>query len=96
MQKNKLKKNNLLATAAVIMSIMSSIGNIAPYLQAFEMFQLKSAHALSLNANLIALFVGSCWLGYGIVTKVKPLIISNIVGLPGVILILIQIFYYRY
>lgn len=89
------KEYNLLNTMTIIMSIVSSVGNIAPYLQAFEMFQLKSAHAVSLNANLISLFVGSCWLIYGVITKVKPLIISNIVGLPGVILILIQVFCYK-
>jgi uncharacterized protein with PQ loop repeat len=91
-----VKKKALLSLLTISMSIISSLGNLAPYLQAFEMFQLKSAHAISLYATVISLVVGICWLSFGIITKVKPLIISNMLGLPGVVLILIQICYYKY
>lgn len=89
-----VKNNRNFYLLNIFITIISSMGNLAPYLQAIEMYQLKSSHAVSLKANLISLIVGSCWLAYGIIIKVKPLIISNLIGLPGVLLIVLQIFYY--
>lgn len=69
-------------------------GTSASYIQAYKIFSLKSAHAVSLSATLIVFFASLCWLVYGIARNIKPLIISNIVGLIGAFILIVGILYF--
>lgn len=70
------------------------IGQFAPYVQAFRIFEMKSAYAVSLGATLVSLSSMGVWAIYGFIRKVKPLIISNIVGIIGMSLVFIGICVY--
>ena len=69
-------------------------GQFAPYIQAFKIFKIHDAHDISLTANLVVIISMFVWLMYGVKRKVKPLIISNVFGIIGVLLIFGGIFYY--
>lgn len=73
---------------------MGVVGQLAPYIQAAKICYLKSAHAVSLLACLIGLASMLCWVAYGIQRDIKPLIITNIFGMIGIILTIIGIIYY--
>lgn len=73
---------------------MALVGTSAAYVQAFKIISLKCATAVSLSACLIGLSSSCCWLLYGIAKEIKPLIISNIIGIIGAILVVLGILYY--
>ncbi len=73
---------------------MALVGTSSAYIQAFKIFYLGCATAVSLFATIIGLSSSSCWLIYGIARRIQPLIISNIVGIIGGILVIIGILYY--
>lgn len=76
-------------------TFMALVGTSAAYIQAYKIFSLESATAVSLSATLIGLSASLCWLLYGMARKIMPLIISNIIGIIGGILVVIGIFIYR-
>lgn len=78
----------------VFVSIFGIIGNLAIYVQAIEIFNLESSHAVSLMANLISLLSMIVWLFFGLKRKIKPLIYSNVFGIFGSIIIIIGIYIY--
>ncbi|MBS0185799.1 MAG: hypothetical protein JSS34_05605 [Proteobacteria bacterium] len=69
-------------------------GQLAAYVQAFKIFSMQSAYAVSLGGVLITFSTTLVWFFYGSEKKVKPLVISNFVGIVGQLLILIGILYY--
>ena len=70
------------------------IGQLAVYAQAFKIFSLHSSYAVSLTGILISLSSMVVWFVYGIKKNVKPLVISNLFGIIGALLVLGGIFYY--
>ncbi|WGL59764.1 SemiSWEET family transporter [Pigmentibacter sp. JX0631] len=77
----------------VIMTI-GLFGNTMFYVQAFKIFELKSADSVSLNAFLISLLALSSWTYYGFYLKNTPLVVANLFGIFGTILVLSGIYIY--
>lgn len=65
------------------MTVVGLMGQLLFYLQALKLYQLKSAHDLSLPGYLFALFSLMCWLFYGILKRDKVLIIVNFFAVIG-------------
>ncbi len=76
-------------------TFMGLVGQVATYVQAYKIFELKSAHAISLIAVLITFTSMVFWLVYGLKQHVKPLVICNIVGLIGTSLVLAGVLFYE-
>lgn len=70
------------------------IGHLAVYIQAFKIIFLKSAYAVSLTGTLFAFVSLLFWLAYGISQKVRPLVITNLFGLVGIVILIASILYY--
>ncbi len=49
--------------------------------QVWRLFRYKSARDISLPFNLLFIVGGLCWLAYGIVFRLPPVIISNMISL---------------
>lgn len=79
---------------AHIVTFMGSLGNLASYIQAYKIFVLRSAYAISLLAVFISLASIIIWLIYGLARHIKPLIYANIFGLIGTLLVAAGAFYY--
>ncbi len=73
---------------------MGVFGNVAVYVQAITIFYLHSAHTVSLLAYLIGFFSMSVWLLYGLLKGIRPLIIANLFGLVGTVLVIFGILKY--
>ncbi|MGV8949079.1 MAG: SemiSWEET family transporter [Candidatus Paracaedibacter sp.] len=73
---------------------MGLFGHLASYIQAFKIFSLHSAYAVSFVASLIGLASMGCWLFYGFKKKIKPLIIANIFGMIGITLVIGGVLFY--
>ncbi len=76
------------------MTVMGIIGNFMFYVQAYKIFTCKSASSVSLPAFTISAVALSSWLLYGILLKNTPIIIANIVGLVGALIVLTAIMMY--
>ena len=73
---------------------MGILGQTCPYIQAYKIFSLKSAYAVSLLSQFIALLSVTCWILYGYSRNVRPITISNIVGVFGILLVLLGMWIY--
>ena len=49
--------------------------------QVWRLFKLKSAHEISLPFTLLYLLGGVCWLAYGILYNLPPVILWNAISL---------------
>ncbi len=49
--------------------------------QVWRLFKLKSAHEISLPFTLLFLLGGACWLTYGILLDLPPVILWNTISL---------------
>jgi uncharacterized protein with PQ loop repeat len=85
-----LKKINLES----ITTLMGLVGHFSIYIQVFKIFYLQSSYAVSFIATVISFISLIFWLIYGIKKNITPLIICNIFGLIGVLLIIIGITIY--
>ncbi len=56
--------------------------------QVVKLFRLRSAHEISLPFTLLLLTGVLCWLGYGIVFQLFPVILWNAVGATFVAMLL--------
>lgn len=74
--------------------LMGVVGNFAPYIQAYKIFTLQSAYAVSLWASFVSFASMVCWMVYGVKKKVQPLIVANIFGLIGTFLVLLGIYWW--
>ncbi len=83
------------AAFAHVVTIIGSLGNLASYIQAYKIFLLQSAYAVSLLAVFISLVSMIVWLIYGLARNIKPLIYANIFGIIGTLLVATGIFYYH-
>lgn len=78
-----------------VMILVGVGGHLAFYVQAYKIIQLGSSHAVSRLATLIALTSMLAWFAYGVIKGIKPLIISNIFGIIGVLSVLWAILWYQ-
>ncbi len=78
------------------MGLIGSFGQLLFYFQAFNIFWSKSAGEVSLLGFTIAFISLSCWLLYGLIIKDTPLIVANITGVIGALLVMIGIITYGY
>lgn len=93
MKKPGFKLSNLISLDNFMLSV-GLIGQGAAYIQAIKIFYFGSASSISLSANLVTLSSMFCWLTFGIIRKINPLIYSNIFGIIGTSLIIIGFFLY--
>jgi MtN3 and saliva related transmembrane protein len=49
--------------------------------QVWRLFRLKSAHEISLPFTLFFLVGGMCWLAYGVLLNLSPIILWNVITL---------------
>jgi len=70
------------------MNLIGPIGNFMFFIQAYKIFSTQSASSISISAFSLSLVGLSSWLLYGIFIKNMPLIIANLVGVIGAILVL--------
>jgi MtN3 and saliva related transmembrane protein len=76
------------------MSLAGVFGNLMFFIQAYKIFNTKSAVSISLLAFSISIIGLTSWLIYGLLLKNKPLIIANLVGGAGASLVLIGALFY--
>lgn len=76
------------------MAIIGTAGQCANYIQAYKVYVTKSAQDLSMLAILLASIAITSWLIYGFFIKDYPIIISNIIGFIGAILLVAGIILY--
>ena len=74
---------------------VSTAGYLFFYLQAFKIFDSRSATSLSKPAFILSFLSIVHWVLYGLVKKLPPVTFSSTFGLIGVILVLIGIFLYQ-
>ncbi|NUQ35206.1 MAG: hypothetical protein HUU29_09730 [Planctomycetaceae bacterium] len=77
------------------MLVVAIGGNSFFYAQAFFIFSDQSAKDVSAIANCIAAWALMSWLVYGIVIRNRILVVANIIGILGILLILLGIAMYR-
>ena len=77
-----------------ITTLMGLVGHIATYIQVFKIFYLQSSYAVSFIATVISFISMIFWLIYGMKKNIIPLIVCNIFGLIGVLLIMVGIVIY--
>jgi MtN3 and saliva related transmembrane protein len=70
------------------MSCIFNLGQSTHYIQAWKIFTTESAEDISLMAYIICLILLIHWVIYGIVTKNKVIIIAEILGITGAILVI--------
>jgi len=63
-------------------------GNLFFYIQAWRIFSIKDATAISLTAQLVIFWAVVSWFGYGLLLKDKVLIAANIVAIIGAALVI--------
>ncbi len=83
-----------LFTLERLVTLVGIMGHMATYIQGFKIMVLKSSYAVSLPAYLIGFVSIVFWLIYGFSKNIKPLIISNIFGMIGSLLVIGLILYY--
>jgi len=71
------------------MKLIGPLGNLMFFMQAYKIFTTKLATSISVEGFSLSIIGLSSWLLYGIFLKNKPLIIANIVGVIGAILVLV-------
>lgn len=76
------------------MKIIGPLGNLMFYMQAYKIFNTKTAVSISIEGFSLSVIGMGSWLLYGIFLKNKPLIIANIVGVTGAILVLVGTLFY--
>lgn len=70
-------------------------GQLLFYIQAITIFANKSAQDVSLTGFCVSLFALASWLIYGIILKNRVLIIANIVGCVGALLVILGVMIYQ-
>lgn len=77
------------------MSIIVIIGQSMHFFQAWKIFNIKSAHDISVISYSLCLLLIIHWLCYGILIKNKLIIAAESLGLLGVTLVMIGIYFYK-
>ena len=71
------------------MSWVFNLGQSMHYIQAWKIYNTKSAEDISLVAYIICLILLVHWLIYGIVTKDRVIVTAETFGIIGSILVII-------
>ena len=71
------------------MSWVFNLGQSMHYIQAWKIYNTKSAEDISLVAYIICLILLVHWLIYGIVTKDRVIVMAETFGIIGSILVII-------
>ena len=79
-------KRNLFTT---YMCFVVNLGQSMHYIQAWKIYNTKSAEDISLMSYIICLVLLIHWLVYGIIVKDKVIIIAETLGIIGSILVII-------
>lgn len=77
-----------------IVMMIGIFGNMMFYIQAYKIFELKSADSVSLTAFFISFIALSSWAYYGFYLKNTPLVVANLIGVLGTLLVLSGIYIY--
>ena len=77
-----------------VTNLMALVGSWAGFIQVFKIFYIENAVAISIPALSIGTLNGLCWLLYGWSRQIKPLIMSNVIGLLSSLLMAIGIMIY--
>lgn len=93
MKKHNSKISHFISLDNFILCV-GLIGQLAGYIQAIKIFHIGSASSISLGANLVSLSSMVCWLVFGIIRRINPLIYSNLFGIVGTSLVIIGFFWY--
>lgn len=78
----------------IYMSWIVILGQSMHFIQAGKIFYNKSATGVSLISHCICFFLLIHWLGYGLLTKNRVLIMAEGFGIVGVILVISGILIY--
>jgi MtN3 and saliva related transmembrane protein len=76
------------------MKFIGPLGNLMFFMQAYKIFTTKTAVSISIEGFSLSVIGLGSWLLYGILLKNKPLIIANVVGVVGAVLVLVGTFIY--
>ncbi|MDR0774612.1 MAG: hypothetical protein LBE72_04845 [Rickettsia sp.] len=87
-------KNKLVIFFDRYMIFAGTMGQYLFYTQAYKIFTTKSADDLSLDGFLVIIIVTLSWLMYGIIHHNTTIIVAQIVGLVGMIMVVIGILLY--
>lgn len=87
-------KNKLVIFFDRYMIFAGTMGQYLFYTQAYKIFTTKSADDLSLDGFLVIIIVTLSWLIYGIIHRNTTIIVAQIVGLVGMIMVVIGILLY--
>jgi MtN3 and saliva related transmembrane protein len=71
------------------MCFVVNLGQSTHYIQAWKIYNTKSAEDISLMSCIICLVLLIHWLVYGIIVKDKVIIIAETLGIIGSILVII-------
>lgn len=77
------------------MNIIGPVGNLMFFIQAYKIFTSKTATSISIEAFALSMLGLSSWLLYGILLKNRTIILANIVGVTGALLVLVGTVMYR-
>ena len=92
----KLKKNEKFnENFEKYMYFIAILGSIFLYIQAYKIYEKKSANDISILAFSIVVFVSLNWLIYGYILDKKVLIVSSILGAIGASIILYLCYIYQ-
>ncbi|MCC8372135.1 MAG: hypothetical protein LN568_05330 [Rickettsia endosymbiont of Pseudomimeciton antennatum] len=87
-------KNKLITFFDRYMIFAGVMGQYLFYTQAYKIFTTKSADDLSLDGFFVIIIVTISWLIYGTIHNNTPIIIAQIVGLIGMIIVVVGILLY--
>ncbi|MDR0329567.1 MAG: hypothetical protein LBH99_02750 [Rickettsia sp.] len=87
-------KNKLIIFFDRYMILAGTMGQYLFYTQTYKIFTTKSADDLSLDGFLVIIIVTLSWLIYGIIHHNTTIIVAQIVGLVGMIMVVIGILLY--
>jgi MtN3 and saliva related transmembrane protein len=87
-------KNKLVIFFDRYMIFAGTMGQYLFYTQAYKIFTTKSADDLSLDGFLVIIIVTLSWLIYGIIHHNTTIIVAQIVGLVGMIMVVLGILLY--
>lgn len=76
------------------MNCVGPFGNLMFYFQAYEIFASRTTGPVSLPGFSISVIALSSWLFYGLAIRNTPLIIANIVGLTGALIVVAGLLIY--
>lgn len=69
-----------MSTGEILGFVAGAVVTLSYFPQIIRVFRLKSAHEISLLFTILMLVGISTWLAYGIIFRLTPIILWNIIG----------------